>query len=158
MFNRIVLGLDGSDESTNAFEYARRVAASEGAHVEIVHVREYMIAGRVGMQTAKADEKDLEAIVGQQADALKQLGLDVHLTIVSTTAGGPAHALADQAREHNADVIVVGTRGHTKLAGLLLGSVTQRLLHVSPCPVLAVPSRLAQSTTEDTATATAVVS
>src|SRR5690242_1073467 len=139
MFNRIVLGLDGSDESTNAFEYARRVAVSEGAHVEIVHVREYMIAGRAGMQTAKADEDDLEAIVRGQAEDLKQLGIDVHLTIVATTAGGPAHALAEQAQEHNADVIVVGTRGHTKLVGLLLGSVTQRLLHVSPCPVLAVP-------------------
>jgi nucleotide-binding universal stress UspA family protein len=129
---------------------------SEGAHVEIVHVREYMIAGRAGMQTAKADEDDLEAIVRQQAEDLKQLGIDVHLSIVSTTAGGPAHTLADRARASDADVIVVGTRGHTKLAGLLLGSVTQRLLHVSPCPVLAVPSRLAQKETDETAATTAV--
>ena len=48
--------------------------------------------------------------------------------------------LADHARAGDADVIVVGTRGRTTLAGLLLGSVTQRLMHVSPCPVLAVPS------------------
>ena len=36
-------------------------------------------------------------------------------------------------------MIVVGTRGRTALSGLLLGGVTQRLLHIAPCPVLAVP-------------------
>ena len=47
--------------------------------------------------------------------------------------------IADAAREVDADVIVVGTRGHAPIAGLLLGSVTQRLLHIAPCPVLSVP-------------------
>jgi nucleotide-binding universal stress UspA family protein len=47
---------------------------------------------------------------------------------------------AEIARAVGADVIVVGIRGHTQLAGLLLGSITQRLLHVAPCPVLAIPA------------------
>jgi nucleotide-binding universal stress UspA family protein len=59
--------------------------------------------------------------------------------MVTTVTHGPAHAIADIAEKVDADLIAVGTRGHAPVAGLLLGSVTQRLLHISPCPVLAVP-------------------
>jgi nucleotide-binding universal stress UspA family protein len=47
--------------------------------------------------------------------------------------------IAEVAREQNADVIVVGTRGHRQIASLIIGSVTHKLLHMTPCPVLAVP-------------------
>ena len=144
MFKNILLGLDGSAESTRALELAQKIAAEDAAvHIAIVHVREFMIAGRAGMQTTRADEEDLEAIVRKQADELAASGVDSTLTVVSTTTGGPAHVIADQAKERGADLIIVGTRGHTGLSGLLLGSVTQRLLHVSPCPVMAVPSGVA---------------
>jgi nucleotide-binding universal stress UspA family protein len=156
VFKRIVLGLDGSDESTKALEFAKQLATSEGAHVEIVHVHEYMIASRAGMQPVRADEDALEAIVRHQAEELKSSGVDAHLTIVSTSAGGPAHVLADHARANGADVIVVGTRGRTTLAGLLLGSVTQRLMHVSPCPVLAIPSGVSAGTSTEAVASAAV--
>lgn len=140
MFKKILLGLDGSPESARALDLATKIAADDSAHIEIVHVREYMLAGRAGMQTTRANEEDLEAIVRKQADELAAKSADVTLTVVSSTTGGPAHVLADQAEKSGADVIIVGTRGHTGLAGLLLGSVTQRLLHISPCPVMAVPA------------------
>ena len=48
--------------------------------------------------------------------------------------------IAKVARETEADLIVAGTRGHTALAGLLVGAVTQRLLHIAPCAVMAIPA------------------
>jgi nucleotide-binding universal stress UspA family protein len=155
MFKNILLGLDGSPESAKALELAQQLAAEEGAHVDIVHVREFVLAGRAGMQTTHADEDDLEAVVRQQADELAAAGVDTALTVISSTTGGPAHVLADRARAIDADVIVVGTRGRTGLAGLLLGSVTQRLMHVSPCPVMAVPGHVTAARPAETAQAVA---
>jgi nucleotide-binding universal stress UspA family protein len=61
-------------------------------------------------------------------------------TVVRTAAGkDPAHLLATIARDAECDLVVAATVGHTVLAGLLGGSVTQRLPHVLPCPVLIVP-------------------
>ena len=61
------------------------------------------------------------------------------LKVVDFVGPQPAQGIADIAEEVEADVIVVGTRGHWAIGGLLVGSVTQRLLHVAPCPVLSVP-------------------
>ena len=81
---------------------------------------------------------DSNAIRSQVEQATAE-GLSVTLQIISGAGGHAAHMIVDAAREHGGDVIVAGTRGHAPVAGLLLGSVTQRLLHVSHCPVLVVP-------------------
>jgi nucleotide-binding universal stress UspA family protein len=59
--------------------------------------------------------------------------------MTAAMAGGPAHVIADAATKVGADLIVTGSRGHTALAGIMLGSVAQRLLHLAHCPVLVVP-------------------
>jgi len=51
----------------------------------------------------------------------------------------PAQAIAEFAREVDAELIVVGTSGASRLVRMLVGSVTRRLLELAPCPVLAVP-------------------
>jgi nucleotide-binding universal stress UspA family protein len=138
MFSKIVLALDGSDPSERVVPVARELAAPGSAQIDIVHVRE-LIAGRGGGQTLRANEDDLEHRVHGLAKELSDAGYDVHLHVETTVGGGPAQVIAQIAEKTGAEVILIGTRGHAPVAGLLLGSVTQRLLHIAPCPVLAIP-------------------
>lgn len=139
MFSTIIWATDGSEAADRALPYAKALAAPGDAPLVVVHCEE-IYAGRASGYTVFADEQELEEkIRGQVADAREE-GLDATLKLIRRTATGPARMIADVAREVGADVIVVGTRGHGPFAGLLVGSVTQRLLHVAPCPVLAVPT------------------
>jgi len=140
MFGKIVWATDGSGAANRALTCARELVEQSHGTLIVIHVKELMI-GRAGGYPVFADEDQIEARVHEQFDQLKDAGVDASLHVITEAGGNPAHAIADAAEAEGADVIVVGTRGHGPVAGLLLGSVTQRLLHIAHCPVLAVPDR-----------------
>ena len=141
MFETIVWATDGSESADRALPYAKALAEKAGGKLVVVHAVEHLAGAKAGGEPVHADEDELKAKIKQQAADLSAEGLDVTLDVVGgPTLVGAAHLIADAARGANADTIVVGTRGHTRLAGLLLGSVAQRLVLVAPCPVLAVPA------------------
>lgn len=137
MSKTVVLGLDGSQDSVRAIPYAVE-QAGDGGKIVVVHVRELLV-GRAGGMPLVVNEDEIEAGVRRQIEDLKSAGVATELKVISAVAGGPAHVIADVAREEDADVIVIGTRGHRQIASLIIGSVTHKLLHMTPCPVLAVP-------------------
>ena len=138
MFHTIVWATDGSEAADHALPYVKALARVDGATVLVVHSRE-MFVGRAHGYPVLADERELVEKIRGQVDALCEEGLDARFRLVSGNAPGAARMIANVAREAGAELLVVGTRGFAPITGLLLGSVTQRLLHNAPCPVLAVP-------------------
>ena len=144
MFNKILWATDGSEPADLALPYLEALAQREAASVVVLHSVLAVLGPRAGGQPVYADEDELRGKIEKQVETLADAGLDIRLRIVGgDSMHGAAQAIADTAREEGADLIVVGTRGHTALGGLLLGSVTQRLLHLASCPVLVVPSAAA---------------
>jgi len=138
MFKVIVWATDGSEHADRALEFAKQLAQQDASALTVVHIVEKIGGGRAMGQPWRADENEITAKVKAQTAELSDEGHKATLTIAGDVSGQPAHDIADIAREVGADLIVVGTRGRSTTGGLLLGSVTQRLLRIAPCPILAV--------------------
>ncbi len=139
MFTHMLCATDASDNGDRALDYAARLAGEQGAELHIVHVVERLAAGRAAGQLAHVDEPERYNTLQQRASEISARGIKTTLHKAYANVGGIAECVSRIARDNNVNLIVVGTRGHSALVGAVLGSVTQRLLHVAPCPVLAVP-------------------
>ena len=140
MFKKIVWATDGSEAADQALDVATRMASETGGEILAVHCIEMTMPGKAsGRYPVFANEEEMDQKIARQVKEVLAHGIPAHMQITRTDVGNAAHAIAKVVREQDGEVIVVGTRGRGPVAGLLLGSVTQRLLHTSPCPVLAIP-------------------
>jgi nucleotide-binding universal stress UspA family protein len=139
MFKTIVLALDGSDTAKRGIPVAVELAKAGKGRIVIAHVEERMATK--GRAPIHADEDEIQKELKGLVKDLESDGIEAKIELGDVMAGGSgvAHAIADIAEKSKADLIVAGTRGHSLIEGLLVGSVTQRLLHIAKQPVLVVP-------------------
>ncbi|GAB3437472.1 universal stress protein [Phycicoccus ginsengisoli] len=138
----VVVGVDADPHSEPAVEYAFAEASRRG--VDLVAVHSWWWEAPDAMMSGREWEDDFGAVADTQHRQLAEMLAgwqekypDVQLR-TEVVRGQAVPTLRDEARD--AQLLVVGSRGRGGFRGLLLGSVSTRLLHQSPCPVVVVPS------------------
>ena len=146
---RLLLATDFSDEARRAEEYASALAASWQIPLSVMTVLEFP----PGMNPDYAVNK--QYLTDRMHDASTRLAEFKERTrrrgIVATThiaSGIPSERVIAAAQSEEADLIVVGTRGKSGLAHVLLGSTAERVIRSAPCPVLTVPTLKDDRSTE----------
>jgi nucleotide-binding universal stress UspA family protein len=136
----VVVGVDGSPSSRKALTWAAAEAAEHGAGLVVVNVWEHTLAPPAG--SVSVSEKYVPDSSQRTTEELltvikEVLGDDPPLVVQPTVKqGNPAKVLIEQSTD--ADLLVVGTRGHGGFRGLVLGSVSQHVAGYAKCSVAVV--------------------
>jgi nucleotide-binding universal stress UspA family protein len=137
MFQRILVGTDGSDSASKAVEHAAGLAAAMGAELLVLNAYPPPrpdVGSTFGPAEPYPGQEVGRAIL---RDAEKGHGASVPVRTL-LREGDPAEAIIDAAERERADLIVVGNKGMTGARRFLLGSVPNQVSHHAPCAVLIV--------------------
>lgn len=135
---RVVVGVDGTEASAAAVDFAFEAAARRGGDITALIAWSAPVsrAHPARRELSRASERKHRRLLGEALDGPRRTFPDVVVSY-EVVSGRPAHTLV--AESIGADLVVVGSRGRGGLRGLLQGSVSQALLHHSPCPVAVIP-------------------
>lgn len=139
MDGRIVVGVDGSDHSRRALQYAFEEARRRDASVDVVHAYQMPIywgapefGGTVPVPSAEEMERHAHEVIDQVIGVAP-----TDLRIERIAAHGPTADTLLRVAE-GADLLVVGSRGRGGFRGLLLGSTSHQVITHAPCPVVVI--------------------
>jgi nucleotide-binding universal stress UspA family protein len=134
MTYQVVVGVDGSPHGDAALRWALRDAEAHQGQVTAVFVWQVPFSSFPGLYDREALEKAAKEFLIEKVSTIAPKPAVPLLTVVAE--GDTADALITAAK--GADVLVLGTRGRSPLAGLLLGSVSQVCAAAAPCPTVLV--------------------
>ncbi len=137
MYEKVLAAVDHSEVTERVLAAARDLALLSKGEVWVLHLREREVIPRLGLVPAESED-EAETAVTSAVDELKAAGVTTHGVIRDTIFGHAAREILDDAREHGADVIVMGSRGRGDLTGLVLGSTAHKVIHLADRPVLVV--------------------
>lgn len=138
MFNNIVLAYDGSEYSEKALQRARAIAERFEATLWLVHVfrNPSDLLGYTDFEKVYARRKSAAQAV--MDDALQKLGRTTVSVHEELQEGHETESILKVAEKCAADLIVMGTRGLGAVKGLLVGSVSRKVIYLAECPVMVV--------------------
>ncbi|MDY6789886.1 MAG: universal stress protein [Thermodesulfobacteriota bacterium] len=135
---KFLVPVDGSEYSMRAAKYAAELVTLMDGEIVLMHCHKSfpVVLGEPHFQNAinKITEKSNKLVA-----PYRKLYQESEISFIERILEGPAaNAICEVANLEKIDMIVMGSRGRSKLEGLLLGSCTQRVLTMAPCPVLVI--------------------
>ena len=137
MYDRLLVAVDHSEVSNRVLDAAKELALLSKGKVWVLHLLEKEVIAQMGDVPSESDQEAAQPVKDGVA-ALKQAGVDAEGDIRPTTFGHAAREIVADAREHDAGVIIMGSRGRGDFAGALLGSTAHKVIHLTDRPVMVV--------------------
>jgi nucleotide-binding universal stress UspA family protein len=138
MFKKILCANDGSERAFHALALAIKIARENNAELHMVSVEEidYMpeFIEEVREEIGTAARR-FHKVINQARTMSEEARVKLHTHVL---AGHPVRDIIELAAELKADLLVIGSAGHSELYERMLGSRADRLVHLAPCPVLVV--------------------
>ena len=137
MYDRLLVAVDHSEVSTRVIDAAKDLALLSKGKVWVLHLLEKEVIAQMGDVPSESEQEARRAVT-EGVDALRQAGVDAEGEIRPTTFGHAAREILADAKEHDADVIIMGSRGRSDFAGAILGSTAHKVIHLTDRPVLVI--------------------
>jgi len=140
MFTKILVPVDGSDNSYKALEAALVLSEKLGSNISVVNVMEqvpitHIESEKLLSELLEAYKKENQEILSKCSDIAHQKGIIIKTVLLQ---GNPAPVILDYIKKENLDLVIMGSRGMGKFKELILGSVSSKIMHHSPCAVMII--------------------
>lgn len=137
MFEKVLVAIDGSPYTEAALSAAEGLAAKAGCEVEVIHVHEHdFIPSKAGMAPDLERDDEAQALLSAAVSRLKTNGVTVTGRLLQAQTRDVARAIIEAAEDGGAGMIIVGRRGLSSLTAMIVGSVSNKLIHVARVPVM----------------------
>jgi len=140
MFSKILVPVDGSDNSHRALDAALLLSEKLGAKVTTIHVMEdipvlHIQSEKLLREVLDAYKKESQLLLSKCSEIATRRGLLINTKLLQGNVGS---TILDFCEKEKYDIIVMGSRGMGKFKELILGSVSSKVVHHSRCPVLVI--------------------
>ena len=140
MFTNVLVPVDGSDNSYRALDAALHLSEKLGSSITVVNVMEqvpitHIESEKLLSELLEAYKKENQEILSKCSNIANEKGLSIKTLLLQ---GNPASVILDYSKKENFDLVIMGSRGMGKFKQLILGSVSSKIVHHSPCAILLI--------------------
>ena len=137
MINKILVPVDGSENSEKGLKYGCWLASKVGASITVMHVVTIPYTGESAVFQIEPLEDTGKMILERSKKLIKSKCPDAHF-VLRNGIGNAGHAIVNFAQGENFSLIVMSAKGHSKLTHLLMGSVSETVTKHAKCTILIV--------------------